>query len=126
MVFWSSVIKVGEVAAFQVSITAPNSVSVSSIPFVSVTIHLEDRPSIIVRHSAGMKQSTSAVQWHDAGEISTSSRDPTEIEAVLQWNLGDVLVISGRIISEKPTELKVPSSHTKVVQLRLSWADMLI
>jgi len=107
VVFWSPSVKVGDVAAFQVSLTAPNSISVSSIPFVSATIYLEDGPPIIVRRSADMKQNTSAVQWYDAGEISMSSRDPVEIGAVLQWNLGDVLIISGRIISDKPTELKV-------------------
>lgn len=117
VVFWSPSVEVGDVAAFQVSLTAPNSISVSSISFVSAIIYLEDGPPIIVRHSADKKQNTSAVQWHDAGEISMSSRNPVEIGAVLQWNLGDVLIVSGRIISDKPTELKVFLSHTNLIEL---------
>jgi len=117
VVFWSPSVKVGDMAAFQVSLTAPSSISVSSIPFVSATIYLEDGPPIIVRHSADKKQSTNAVQWHDAGEISMSSRDPVEIGIVLQWNLGDVLIVSGRIISDKPIELKVLSNHTNLIEL---------
>jgi len=116
VVFWSSSVKVGDVAAFQVSLTAPNSISVSSIPFIFATIYLEDGPPFIVRHSTDKKKDTSAVQWHDAGEISMSSRDPVEIGVVLQWNLGDVLIISGRIISDKPTELKVLLNHPNPIE----------
>ncbi|KAF5354759.1 hypothetical protein D9756_005506 [Leucocoprinus leucothites] len=104
-VFWSQSVKVGEAAAFQVSFTAPKVIPVSSIPFTSIAIHLEEGPPIVVRHSPDKPRNASAVRWLNAGEI--LSRDPTEIEANLQWNLGDVLIVSGRVVSKRPTELKV-------------------
>ncbi|KAJ3575278.1 hypothetical protein NP233_g1192 [Leucocoprinus birnbaumii] len=104
-IFWSSSINVGEETAFQVSLTAPSSVSVYAIPFISVSICFEDGPPVIIRHSADKKQSGGSVQWVNAGGV--SSRDPTEIEANLQWNLGDILVVSGRVKSEKPREIKI-------------------
>lgn len=78
----------------------------SSLPFASLIIYLEGvHPQIIIHHSADKERSTSPVRWVDAGDI--ISHVPVEIEANLRWNLGSTLVVSGRLISDEPTEMKV-------------------
>ncbi|KXN87455.1 Trafficking protein particle complex subunit 11, partial [Leucoagaricus sp. SymC.cos] len=105
-VFWAPSVQVGEAAAFQLSLTAPSSNSIFSLPFDSLSIYLEDeRPAITVRHSVNKDHEAGSIRWVDVGNI--SSRDHAEIEANLQWKLGDTLVVFGRLVSDVPTTLKI-------------------
>lgn len=105
VVFWSPEVKVGEQGAFQMSLTAPKSNTISSIPFTQLTLHFsEDFSPITLEHEASDAEST--VQKVDLGLITTNESEDT-IKANLRWRPGQTIVFAGLMKSEVPTVLKV-------------------
>ncbi|KAJ3501987.1 hypothetical protein NLJ89_g9091 [Agrocybe chaxingu] len=110
VVFWSSEVKVDELAAFQLSLTAPKLATISAIPFSRLMIHFSgDLPSISVEHepSEGVSE-PKPIQRVDLGEI-TSSYDGSALKANLRWAVGSTIVFTGSLASETSTTLKVSS-----------------
>ncbi|EKM81164.1 hypothetical protein AGABI1DRAFT_37866 [Agaricus bisporus var. burnettii JB137-S8] len=108
-VFWSPSVKVGEAAAFQISLSAPTSVSISSLPISSLAVYLgdeNDSPAVVIRHSPEMQiEKAEPVQLIDAGCI--IPREPVEVNAKLQWGVGSIIVVTGTISSDVPTVSKL-------------------
>lgn len=106
VVFWSPSVKIGEAAAFQVLLTAPTSISISSLPFSLLAIYLDgDGSPVTIRHSPEKQQNASSVQWVNIGDV--KSQVLVEAEANLRWDFGGVLVVSATMSSSVPMVLKV-------------------
>ncbi|KAF8070400.1 Foie gras liver health family 1-domain-containing protein [Lyophyllum atratum] len=89
VVFWAPEVKVGDPAAFQLSLIAPKSVSMSSLP-ISAEV-----------------PSSSLFQWINLGHISSSSQAVEDVVANLRWQVGGCFVFSGTVSSDLPISLKV-------------------
>lgn len=111
VVFWAPEVNVGEVAAFQISLTASPRLPISSLPFSMLAIHFShsDAPVIIRRANSG-PSSRPSTQRIDLGHINASDT-PQEVVADLQWELGECKVLSGTISSDLPSLLKVQVMH---------------
>ncbi|KAG6813748.1 hypothetical protein H0H92_007700 [Tricholoma furcatifolium] len=104
--FWAAEANVDEPAAFQLSLSAREGVSVSSLPISSLSIQLSHRKSpVIVRHQESKDSSPLPFQLINMGHISSSSEDQEEITAVLRWDVGGCIVLSGMVSSEIPTSI---------------------
>ncbi|KAF9012565.1 glutathione transferase omega-1 [Cyathus striatus] len=92
VVFWSSDVRVGERAAFQLSLTAPRHILVSSIPFSSLLVYFSDTDTpLVVKHTP-----------------SSEAPKPGHVQiADLRWGLGGMIVFSGTMESDVPTVLKI-------------------
>ncbi|KAI0079255.1 hypothetical protein K474DRAFT_1617849 [Panus rudis PR-1116 ss-1] len=117
-IFWKSEVSVGEAAGFQITLTAPPSVSLLSIPFTTLTIYLsDDLPPVTIHHAQlDADQELSTVQKVDVGNILIPPADSDsedgdkhlkELEAHLRWNPGSSLVLCGSMTSTIPTTLTV-------------------
>ena len=107
VVFWSPEVKVGEFAAFQLSMTAPASASISSIPFTQLKIFFAQdvcRP-ITVHHRAS--NDDSSVRRVYLGNISKSTDPETVLNANLNWAPGATVVFAGCLFSETPAKVEV-------------------
>lgn len=94
----------GEPAAFQLTMTAPSSISIALIPFSRLTLHLShDFPSIVVYHAASDVQLP--IQRVDIGHA--TRQDPPDVLANLRWQPEGTIVFTGSISSEVPLVLKV-------------------
>ncbi|KAK7057624.1 Gryzun, putative trafficking through golgi-domain-containing protein [Favolaschia claudopus] len=103
--FWTSEVKVGEAAAFQLCLAAPSMASVASLPFSSVEIHFSgDLPSVVVQHA--VESAPPLVQRVDLGHISSSSAIGTP-EASLRWQPGGSIVFAGTLSSDSPASIKI-------------------
>jgi len=105
-VFWSPEVKVGEQAAFQITLTAPSSITISSIPFSHATIHFSDDVSpIVVEHeNLEVEDEVGIVKL---GNIDPSVSDREAVRGNLRWQPGGSIVFTGTMSSEVPTVLKV-------------------
>lgn len=109
-VFWSPSVKVGESAAFQISLSAPTSISISSLPISSLAIYLREKDDspVVLRHSPEMEgKGASSTQLVNVGHV--VSQESVKVEANLRWDLGGTLVVAGTMSSDVPTVLKVGS-----------------
>lgn len=120
LVFWKPEVAVGERAAFQLSLSAPPAVSMSSLPFSSLAIYFApDMRPVIVRHKPGgggggglqTQTGSSAVRRVDVGHVEVSAAGEggsvVEIEAELRWGPGSTIVFAGDVLSDVPATLKV-------------------
>ena len=110
-VFWEPEVDVGDAAPFQLQLSSQPNVSLSSIPFTSLTIHFAaDIPPVIIRHSQEDPDSDiPAVQRVDLGHI-TVSPAPTEskeVETCLRWGSGTTIVFTGTVGSDLPMHISV-------------------
>lgn len=125
--FWSSEVKVGEQAAFQLRLTAPSSVTIASMPFASIAIHFSNQTSpIIVEHESS--DSESNVRVVDLGHISQSDNDQPSVKADLRWQTGATIIFKGSMSTELPSVLKVRvnsvlSAHFLMLSIRLILAS---
>jgi hypothetical protein len=95
---------VGEPAAFQLTMTAPTSISIALIPFSRLTLHLsDDFPPIVVHHAPSDVQLP--IQRFDIGH--TTGQELLDASANLRWQPGGTIVFTGSISSEVPLVLKV-------------------
>ncbi|KAF8633400.1 hypothetical protein AX17_004571 [Amanita inopinata Kibby_2008] len=111
VVFWHQEVYVGEPAAFQISLGAPKTVTLASVPFSSLEIYISetDKP-IMVRHAEADdtdKTSIALIQKIDLGDINHSKENPGEVEANLRWKPGNVLIFCGTLRSDNPTSIRV-------------------
>lgn len=114
-VFWASEVKVNEAAAFQLSLTAPTNVTISSLPITSLAVYFSDDIfPVVVRHSQSDSGSHGRVRKVDLGHVSTHSagKEPEskgDIQAHLRWQPGATIIFSGTMSADIPTVLKVPT-----------------
>ncbi|KAJ7270064.1 Gryzun, putative trafficking through golgi-domain-containing protein [Mycena haematopus] len=105
-VFWTSEVKVGELAAFQLCLTAPTNATVSSLPFSSLDILLSGNlPPVTVRHSSEESHAP-FVQRVDLGHISTSGTTGSSV-ANFRWQPGASIVFTGTLSSDTPASFKI-------------------
>lgn len=106
MIFWSPEVKVGEQAAFQLTLTAPSSIGISSIPFSRIALHFsEGAPPVIVEHNPSDEQDS--IQTVNIGHIALSESNRPAIKADLRWSKGSSIIFMGSLSSEAPTVFKV-------------------
>lgn len=109
LVFWSPEVKVDERAVFQLALSAPSGVYMSSLPFTSLAIYFsDDTPPVTVIHRPSGVES-SIIQQVDLGyiEYPPAEDEHKEIEANLCWQTGGVLVLRGSVASHTPTTISV-------------------
>ncbi|KAJ7287102.1 Gryzun, putative trafficking through golgi-domain-containing protein [Mycena rebaudengoi] len=107
VVFWSPEIKVGEPAAFQLSLGSPANATISSLPFASLEIHFSgDLPPIVVNHVAAETVLPHSVQRIDVGDLSLS-RTSAPLTASLRWQPGASTIFTGNLFSDVPASFKV-------------------
>jgi hypothetical protein len=95
---------VGEPAAFQLTMTAPTSISIALIPFTRLTLHLSnDSPPIVVHHAPSDVQLS--VQRVAIGHA--TGQEPLDVIADLRWQPESTIIFTGSISSEVPLVLKV-------------------
>jgi hypothetical protein len=94
---------VGEPAAFQLTMTAPISISIVLIPFSRLTLHLSNDSTIIVHHAPSDVQLPiqRVVIGHATGQ------EPLNVAANLRWQPEGTMIFTGSISSEVPLVLKV-------------------
>ncbi|KAJ7686580.1 Gryzun, putative trafficking through golgi-domain-containing protein [Mycena rosella] len=105
VVFWTSEVKVGEPAAFQLCLTAPTHTTTASLPFSSLQIHFSGKlPPIVVQHVS--ESAPPPVQRVDLGHISSTGVAGSTV-ANLRWQPGASIVFTGTVSSEVPASLRV-------------------
>ena len=101
--FWSSEVKVGEPAVYQLTLSVPTRTFISSLPFTSVTIQFDEETTpITVLHKAPEDEAEQPiVQRVDLGQInltSTLAQDASrEVYANLRWRPGGSIVFMGAL-----------------------------
>ncbi|KIY69509.1 hypothetical protein CYLTODRAFT_372663 [Cylindrobasidium torrendii FP15055 ss-10] len=103
-VFWSPEVKVGEPAAFQLSINAPSDVLIADLPFSAATITFTGEHAPVTLQHVDGESSNSTTRLINLGVI---TNEPKTVQANLRWGRGSSLVLVGTLMSEKPTILKV-------------------
>ncbi|KJA28858.1 hypothetical protein HYPSUDRAFT_33253 [Hypholoma sublateritium FD-334 SS-4] len=115
VVFWAPDAKVGEQAAFQVTLTAPKAATVGALPFARVAIYFSGRDApVVVEHAPpdaeGDAGQSGAVNVVQLGALALDDSDVcAPIKADLRWPLGGAAVFLGSIAASAPTVLKVTS-----------------
>ncbi|KAF9560978.1 hypothetical protein CPC08DRAFT_817945 [Agrocybe pediades] len=108
IVFWSPEVKVDEQAAFQLTLTTPSSITISSIPFSRATIHFsDDLTPVVVEHEPS--ESKDDVEIVKLGYVDPSVSERQSVKGNLRWQPGGSVVFMGAMSSEFPSILKVTS-----------------
>jgi hypothetical protein len=95
---------VGEPAAFQLTMTAPTSISIALIPFTRLTLHLSNDSSPIVVHHV-QSDVQLPIQRVVIGHV--TGQEPLDAIANLRWQPEGTIIFTGSISSEVPLVLKV-------------------
>ncbi|KAF9486045.1 hypothetical protein BDN70DRAFT_870556 [Pholiota conissans] len=110
VVFWSPEVKVDEQAAFQVTLTAPSNITISSLPFTRVAIHFASREAPLVIEHEQSDEEVVGVRVVKLGYVVQSDDGAEPVyKANLRWQLGSTLVFVGSISSKVPSVLRVTS-----------------
>lgn len=120
--FWETNLYVGQPTAFQLSISMPGNIALSSLSFVSVSIYFSDNTltPLVIRHSDDAPGSDKNVRRVTLGDVSRYLFDiegPVEggseesLQAYLRWGSGVSIVFTGALQLEVPGVLKL----TKVI-----------
>ncbi|KAF8918186.1 Gryzun, putative trafficking through golgi-domain-containing protein [Mucidula mucida] len=104
VVFWQTEVKVGESAAFQMTITAPEDVAISDLPFTSLTITFAGTYGPVTLQHVDGESSNISNRYLSLGTI---SEEPKTLETSLRWQQGSSLILSGTMVSHVPTTLRV-------------------
>ncbi|KAA1470414.1 hypothetical protein DENSPDRAFT_849542 [Dentipellis sp. KUC8613] len=139
VIFWKSTASVNERIAFQISISVPPDVSLSSLPFSSLAIYFSHRtePVMIYQSTdAPSAEIEGGVQCLDLGEVladaesgsssASGSEEGEESEkdeglvANLRWGKGSTVVFTGTVASEVPTTLQITRAVLTLTEAR--WA----
>lgn len=118
VIFWNSEAEVGVPTSFQISLAAPTSVTISSVPFSSLEIYLSKNENpILIEHVASEDGDIAekSVRTIDLGDISHYREVSIERQANLRWGLGDVLIFYGTIKSEASSLIKVRSRVARAI-----------
>ncbi|KAL1746670.1 Gryzun, putative trafficking through golgi-domain-containing protein [Schizophyllum fasciatum] len=105
LLFWHPEVKVGEAAAFQISLTAPSTASIASLPFASLEIAFSQdasHPPLTIRHS----DEAAPEKLIDLGELTPG--EERELTGNLRWPVGATVVFAGVMRSDTPTTLTIP------------------
>jgi hypothetical protein len=130
IVFWTPEVNVGDLAAFQLSLTAPTNLKISSLPITSLAVHFsDDVVPVVVQHLASNPETAATVRRIDLGHV--SKLENREVEANLRWQSGATIVFSGAMSSDVPISLKVRTlilgltitQHCGVVYNTLTFTD---
>lgn len=91
--------------AFQLSLTAPNDVIISALPFSSLAIYFSHKEQPIIVHHDASTKSASKFQRVDLGDL------PLEIgaerEGCLRWEKGAMILFVGTVSSNVPLTMTV-------------------
>lgn len=119
--FWETDVYVGQPATFQLAISMPGNIALSSLSFVSVSVFFSDGvlTPLVVHHSDDAPDSDKKVRRVVLGDVSHYLYDnvPVEggvegnVQAYLRWGSGVSIVFMGTLQLEVPGILKL----TKVV-----------
>lgn len=120
VIFWSPELKVGEETAFQITLFAPRSVTISSLPFSRIAIHFSNRNApVIIEHQLAEEQEeggrSDSLTVVELGHLSEDDDTPGVWKGNLRWGLGASMVLIGSMTSNVPTMLKV--SRGRMLQL---------
>ncbi|KAJ7716532.1 Gryzun, putative trafficking through golgi-domain-containing protein [Mycena metata] len=103
--FWTSEVKVGEPAAFQLCLAAPTTITLASLPFASLEIHFSGNlPPVVVKHAPEVLPAV--VQRVDLGHISSSGAAGSPV-ANFRWQPGAAVVLTGTVSSGIPASFKI-------------------
>lgn len=108
-IFWRSDVLVGESVAFQLSLTAKAAVSLRSLNFSTLTIHISgDMPPITIRNSCNdFSANLPPVKRLDLGHIAPGEGEGREVEGSLIWGAGGTIVFCGSVSCDVPATVKV-------------------
>ena len=119
--FWETNVHVGQTTAFQLSISMPGNIPLSSLSFASVSIYFSDDTlaPLVIHHSEDAPDSEKKVRKVILGDASRylsdidgpSEGDEEKIQAYLRWGPGVAIVFTGTLRLEVPGILKL----TKVI-----------
>ena len=119
--FWETDIYVGQPTAFQLSISMPGNIALSSLSFASVSIYFSDDAltPLVIHHSDDAPDSSKKVRRVALGDVSRYLLDidgpvgsvEDSLQAYLRWGTGVSVVFTGILKLEVPGILKL----TKVV-----------
>jgi len=112
LVFFAPEVRVGDVAAFQLSLAASTDINLSALSIVSVIITVCDGyHPVVLRHSPFAEDEAIDNDIHvvKIGKVVRKDEDeePEEIGADLRWGSGKRLVVSGSTTSTAPGPLTV-------------------
>lgn len=107
--FWRSDVLVGESVAFQLSLTSKMTVSLRSLNFSTLTIHVSgDMPPITIQNSSNDPSADlPIVQRVDLGHIAPGEGEGREHEGSLRWGAGGTIVFYGSVSCDVPATVKV-------------------
>ncbi|KAI0343684.1 hypothetical protein BDW22DRAFT_1328221 [Trametopsis cervina] len=109
VIFWAPEVKIDERAVYQIVLTAPPNIYISSLPFASLAVYLrEDSPPILIRHVQG-ELPAGNVQQVRLGHVDYSALPAAsvELEANLRWRPGGSLVLTGSLSSASPLTISI-------------------
>ncbi|KAH0829099.1 Gryzun, putative trafficking through golgi-domain-containing protein [Lanmaoa asiatica] len=99
VVFWKPDVRVGEEAAFQISLAAPSDAMISALPIHSISILFsEGYTPIVIHHDASTH--SEPVRLVPLGQI--RGEKPVEVRGHLRWRPGDQIVLTGTLVSDVP------------------------
>lgn len=108
MVFWNPEVRVGEAAAFQLSVMAPSNVDMSYLPISSLTIQFtEDFSPLTVRHVVTDSVAEMLIRRVDLGHVSAFGENREDVQADLRWKPGSKIVFSGTMASDASMTMNV-------------------
>ncbi|EIN06785.1 hypothetical protein PUNSTDRAFT_115294 [Punctularia strigosozonata HHB-11173 SS5] len=112
VVFWQGEVKVGEEAAFQLSIRARDDVDVGELPFTSLAIYFSDDHDavpLLLRHRATIPNDgdEKMVSLLGLGQCSPASLEQREVDANLRWRPGKTIIFAGTMVPEAPSVLRI-------------------
>ncbi|KAG8933795.1 hypothetical protein FRC00_012791, partial [Tulasnella sp. 408] len=109
VVFWRAEVSIGEPAPFQITVVAPNDISLSGLPVTAIRIQFEGEksPPVIIEHVEGETEPTS-VQRVVVGQITMQSEKDAEerVKADLRWPVAATKVFCGTFVSTSAVALK--------------------
>ncbi|KAF5372683.1 hypothetical protein D9615_009870 [Tricholomella constricta] len=113
VVFWAPEVKVGEPAAFQISLIAPHNVPVSFLPISSLSIYFSHRDCPLVIRHQDSEAGPSSFQLMNLTNVASSPEESGDVFANLRWQKGGCFIFAGTISSELPTSLKGLSPRSR-------------
>jgi trafficking protein particle complex subunit 11 len=112
IIFWLSEAFVDERVAFQLSLTAPSDIVISTLPFSSLAIYFSHKEQPIVVHHNASAMAASKFQRVDLGDL------PLEIaaerEGCLRWEKDATILFVGTVSSDVPLTMTVCSYRQQI------------
>ena len=101
VVFWKPEVRVGEEAAFQITLAAPAGATISELPIHSVSISFsEGYMPIIIHHDEYESAESEPVRLVPLGQV--RGEKTVEVRVRLRWRPGDQVILTGTIALDMP------------------------